>query len=406
MKDYPPKTAAEHSEIVENADPRRLVDEVLREAEALLGDVEEPTEGPTEAPTEDVVIDRVAGLTQGIEDLAAEVADLEASMAADPGVVDMTTSSAEAPPPTIETTPTVDLVASTTEVAATAEAAGGAANRLEQLMSDRLAQEFEDMERSVTEVAVQTAPGSTSTEVMMAAAGANDQAREAEQAAMAALDAEFGADDGSEPRSSPLLRETATNVEAELAGLVPVDDVSDVTAAEMATVHGADDAVGPSGIAVVVDTNEDRDDESTDEDAARDSQEPQESQEPDTESALDAVEAPIPSRTSEPAEEEIPAPVDDELQDIDTMPPASFALRAATKPMRMLPTSVRSLATPLAASLVVWVPIAWSWAIFTPETTPQSASGKALSAGVQVQTPPADARIDSDTTATPSTVDP
>lgn len=403
MKDYPPKTAAEHSEIVENADPRRLVDEVLREAEALLGDVEEPTEGPTETPTEDVVIDRVTGLTQGIEDLAAEVADLEASMAADPGVVDMTTSSTEAPPPTIETTPTVDLVASTTEVAATAEAAGGAANRLEQLMSDRLAQEFEDVERSVTEVAVQTAPGSTSTEVMMAAAGANDQAREAEQAAMAALDAEFGADDGSELRSSPLLRETATNVEAELAGLVPVDDVSEVTGAEMATVHGADDAVGPSGIAVVVDTNEDRDDESTDADAARDPQEPQE---PDAESALDAVEAPIPSRTSEPTEEEIPAPVDDELQDVDTMPPASFALRAATKPMRMLPTSVRSLATPLAASLVVWVPIAWSWAIFTPETTTQSVPGKALSAGVQVQTTPADARIDSDTTATPSTVDP
>ena len=65
----------------------------------------------------------------------------------------------------------------------------------------------------------------------------------------------------------------------------------------------------------------------------------------------------------------------------------SLVLRILTKPMRLLPTSAQSLATAFAASLVVWVPIAWAWAVFSPPAEVPTRTGDALSAPMIVDTP-------------------
>ena len=95
-----------------------------------------------------------------------------------------------------------------------------------------------------------------------------------------------------------------------------------------------------------------------------------------------------PESTSESEVAETDGDVDRVVDAIEPEPPAvvepqgPLGLRILTKPMRLLPASAQSLTTALAASLVVWVPIAWAWAVFAPDPATPTETSDALNAAI------------------------
>jgi len=405
MTSYPRNNAKDPT-IPEQADPRRLVEDVIREAEALIEGRSLESSEPVETPsTESEAIERVQGLTRGLEDLAAEVADLEASIVGDPGGLDMTAEAVERTPVVTTATPTVNLFASGESFPGAGEDSppvdsSSEPTRLDRAVSNRVRQGYENIERFVADARRTSEPTSPPDTGEPSGDSSFDQALAAERAAMAAIDAELDSDIASTPPTSHLLRDTATNVDAKIGGLMPIEDGPEAEPIVMNTVTGDDGANGSRPISVVPEETPEPDDRS---EAPVDSEDsmPEEDAGPDPDPSIEAdeeidsvdaedVQAAPDSRTAQVVDRTPDDRRFEEPEPVDRAEPAALVLRIATKPMRVLPESIRPLTTALAASLVVWVPIAWAWAIFATEPNAPQPGGPALSAAVEVEESPTD----------------
>ncbi len=412
MTSYP-RTSSNESTIPGQADPRREIDEVIRDAEAVINGRSQgaPSESTDESVGSDA-IERVSGLTQGLEDLAAEVADLEASMDRDPGAMDLTTGARTPRKSNTVATPTVSLVGMDQETNAKEmidheDASTATGRRLSELFSEKVQRGYGEIEQMVADAREPSFVGNAASDDVGSTGTPVDQARAAEQEAMAEIDAAIGHGiDASEPPPSQILRDTATTVDATLDGLVPIDDVPELEPAAMQAIDDVE-STDPAPIDVVTEPPP------TSAEETRATIEPTA---PDEESSIEStIDVPFESDAADTPEVEAVSTepsgaesrsdtgtssesdsevvetdlnVDRGVDAIEPEPPTvvepqgSLGLRILTKPMRLLPASAQSLTTALAASLVVWVPIAWAWAVFASDPSAPTETSDPLNAAI------------------------
>ena len=236
-----------------------------------------------------------------------------------------------------------------------------AAVRLEQLLADRLAEEYD-----VVEDLVQQQPAVEE--------AADDGTPEAETVVNEAMS------DSSEPA-----------VRTEFESIEPTDHelglsstrvipASEIQSVEMASIPGEPEPSQPAAMSTI------KDDVGGPEPAVMDRVEAEgltDPIDPDESEASGPIEASTNEVSTAPSEPEDGAADEDPEGDQPSteVETGSVLLSIATLPYRILPESFHRFVTPLALSLAIWVPITWTFAVVDPQ--PSSAAMETLQPGFE-----------------------
>jgi hypothetical protein len=264
------------------------------------------------------------------------------------------------PPPPISATSEPPMPGTPEEESESSE---DAAVRLEQLLADRLAEEYDVVEDLVQQqpVAQEAADEGTpeaETVVNEAMIDSNEPAVRTEFESIEPTDHELGL--------------SSTRV-------IPASEVQPV---EMASIPGEPEPSQPAAMSTI------KDDVGGPETAV-----------------MDRVEAEASTDPVDPGESEASGPIEASTNEVSTAPSeledgaadedpegdqpsteaenGSVLLSIATLPYRILPESFHRFVTPLALSLAIWVPITWTFAVVDPQ--PSSAAMETLQPGFEGQ---------------------
>ena len=239
-----------------------------------------------------------------------------------------------------------------------------AARRLERLLADRLAEEFESVEGvGRQKAAVEDSLGMEPTPAdMITIRGADDSEGSADPNEVSVMN-EFPEDPSVEPMRSPVVTESnAVEQAARVEFVEPSMPFETSPVADLVV----EDSAGHPELTV---------------------------EEPELDESTTIASEPVPESSPRPAEvPEAPEVAEvaqsvDEVEDEDTVEPDVREedrprpqnarsrnrplLTAATIPYRILPKNVHRLVTPLAISLAAWVPITWGYTLLAPTPVPE-----------------------------------
>ena len=236
-----------------------------------------------------------------------------------------------------------------------------AARRLERLLADRLAEEFDLVEGvGLQKTMVEDSSGMEPTPPdMITIRGGDDSASSAAPSEVSVMN-EFAEDPTVEPMRSPVVMESnAVEQNARVEFVKPSMPFEPSPIADLVV----EDSVGHPELMV---EEPDLDDSVTI------------ASEPAPESSPRPTEIPEVTEVAQPVNEvEEEDTVDPDVRDEDRPRPENARSRtrpllaAATIPYRILPKNVHRLVTPLAISLAAWVPITWGYTLLAPTPVPE-----------------------------------
>ena len=239
-----------------------------------------------------------------------------------------------------------------------------AARRLERLLADRLAEEFESVEGvGRQKAAVEDSQGMEPTPAdMITILGEDESVGPAEPKEVSVMN-EFPEDPSAEPMRSPVV--TESNAVEQVARVEFVEPSIPSETSPVADLV-VEDSVGHPELTV----EESELDESTT--IASD---------PSPESSPRPAEVPQAPEVAEVAQPVIEVEEEDtvhpDVREEDRPRPQNVRSRirplldVATIPYRILPKNVHRLVTPLAISLAAWVPITWGYTLLAPNPVPE-----------------------------------